>query len=58
MNRNQFVKVLFRYLLLIFLAVIALITGSRVIMASDCSSCPGNDICHGESDCSQYLSKK
>jgi hypothetical protein len=58
MNRDKFIKVLFRYLLLIVLAVIAMITGSRVTMASDCSTCAGNGICKGESDCSQYIKKK
>lgn len=58
MNRDQFIKRLFRYLLLIVLAVIAMITGSRVTMASDCSSCAGKGICRGESDCSRFISKK
>jgi len=58
MDRNQFIKKMFRYLLFIVLAVIAMITGSRVTMAADCSSCAGKGICRGESDCSQYINKK
>jgi hypothetical protein len=58
MNRNEFIKKVFRYLLFALLALITAITGSRVTMASDCSSCAGNGICKGESDCSQYIKKK
>jgi hypothetical protein len=58
MKRTDFIKKFFRYLLFILLAVIAMITGSRVSMASDCSSCAGKGICRGESDCSQYINKK
>jgi hypothetical protein len=57
MDRNQFIKMIFRYLLFVFLAVIAMITGSRVTLASDCTSCAGKGICRGESDCSQYIKK-
>jgi hypothetical protein len=58
MNRNEFIKKAFRYLLLAFLVLIAAITGSRVTLASDCSTCAGKGICRGESDCSQYIKKK
>jgi hypothetical protein len=58
MNRNEFIKKVFRYLLLAILALIAAVTGSRVTLASDCSTCAGKGICRGESDCSQYIRKK
>jgi hypothetical protein len=58
MKRTEFIKKLFRYLLFLLLAVVAIITGSRATLVSDCSSCAGKGICNGESDCSQYLSKK
>jgi hypothetical protein len=57
MNRNDFVKKVVRYLLFGLLAGIALLTGSRVVTASDCSSCPGKGICKGDTDCSTYLSE-
>jgi hypothetical protein len=57
MNRNEFVKKVVRYLLFGLLAGIALLTGSRIVTGSDCSSCPGKGICQGETDCSIYLSE-
>jgi hypothetical protein len=57
MNRTEFLKKVIRYMLFGLLAMAAAITGSRVASAADCSSCPGNGICAGESDCSTFLSK-
>jgi hypothetical protein len=55
MNRSEFFKKLIRYILLFILAGIALVLGSKVVTGSNCSSCPGNGICKGESDCSKFL---
>lgn len=57
MNRSDFFKKLIRYILFFILAGIALVLGSKAVTGSDCSSCPGNGICKGESDCSIYLPK-
>jgi len=57
MNRIEFIKKVIRYLLFGFLAGIALLTGSRIVTGSECSSCPGKGICRGETDCSTYLSE-
>jgi hypothetical protein len=56
MNRTEFVKSAIRYLLLVVLAGIAILLGSKAVTGSNCSSCPGKGICIGESDCSKYLS--
>jgi len=56
MNRTEFVKSAIRFLLLLVLAGIAILLGSRTVTGSNCSSCPGNGICRGEPDCSKYLS--
>ena len=56
MNRTEFVKSTIRYLLLIVLAGIAILLGSKTVTGSNCSSCPGKGICLGENDCSKYLS--
>jgi hypothetical protein len=58
MNRTEFIRKLFRYLLFLLLAAIAAVAGSRSTLASDCSSCPGKGLCKDENDCSRYLSKK
>ena len=56
MNRTEFIKNGIRYLLLIILAGIAVLLGSKTVGGDNCSSCPGKGICLGESDCSKYLS--
>jgi hypothetical protein len=53
-SRNQFMNKLIRLLLVAFLAFLALTLGSKSVSGKDCSSCPGNGICRGESDCSRY----
>ena len=58
MNRNEFFVKVIRFLLFGFLAAIIAITGKRVITGNECASCPGNGICSGETDCSQFLSEK
>jgi hypothetical protein len=57
MGRTEFLKIIIRYILLGILAVVTIITGSRAVSASDCSKCPGNGRCSGESDCSTFLSE-
>ncbi len=57
MNRNEFLKKVIRYLLFGLLAVAAAITGSKVAIGADCSTCPGKGICSGETDCSKFLSE-
>jgi hypothetical protein len=56
MNRPDFIKRLIRYVLLLFLAGIAVVLGGKAVPSSDCSVCPGRGICKGESDCSKFLS--
>ncbi|MGD0581676.1 MAG: hypothetical protein ABR974_01880 [Bacteroidales bacterium] len=55
MNRTDFIKTAFRYLLFGLLAFIAIVAGRKAVPASDCSSCPGKGICKGEIDCEKYL---
>jgi len=54
LSRLQFAKKLIRGLLIAFLAFIALTLGSKAVNGKDCSSCPGNGICRGETDCGKY----
>jgi hypothetical protein len=54
MNRIDFFKKLMRYMLLMLLATVAFALGNRVVSGQDCSSCPGNGICKGETDCNKY----
>jgi len=55
MDRIDFIRKLIRYLLFGLLALMAAVTGSKVVASSDCSNCPGKGICAGESDCSTFL---
>ena len=57
MNRSDFFKKLIKLLLLGLLTFIAIIGGSKAVSGSACGSCPGNGICKGESDCSEFLSE-
>jgi len=53
-SRLQFLDKLIRGLLVAFLAFLALMLGSKAVKGNDCSSCPGNGICKGETDCGKY----
>ena len=55
MNRKDFFKKLIKYMLLALLGVITIILGKQVVGGDNCSACPGNGICKGESDCSKFL---
>jgi hypothetical protein len=57
MTRNDFFKKIMRYLLLMLLAFIGIFLANRAVDGNDCSVCPGNGICKGESDCSKFLSE-
>jgi len=54
-NRKNFVTKLVQAGLLGLLGLVAYFLGSRVVTGKNCSSCPGNGICKGETDCSRYL---
>jgi hypothetical protein len=56
MDRIEFVKKVIRYLLFGILALVAVVTGSRIVTEDNCLCCPGKGICSGESDCSIFLS--
>jgi hypothetical protein len=58
MRRSEFLKKVVRYILFGSLALIAFLTGSRVVSGSECTACPGKGICKGESDCSIFLSDR
>jgi hypothetical protein len=55
MSRNEFAKVLVRYVLFALLAFIAILAGKKAVTGDDCSSCPGNGLCSGKVDCPVYL---
>jgi hypothetical protein len=54
MNRNDFFKKIIRYGLLALLTLIVFALGNRVVTGKDCSACPGNGVCNGETDCNKY----
>jgi hypothetical protein len=54
MSRNELIKKLGRYILLILIAVIAISLGKKVSGANECSTCPGKGICNGKTDCKKY----
>jgi len=54
LTRPEFLKKLIRGILVAFLAFLALTLGSKAVMGKDCSNCPGNGICSGETDCTKY----
>jgi hypothetical protein len=54
MTRQELIKKLGHYLLLMVLALIVLLLGKRVITGSECTTCPGNGVCNGKTDCNQY----
>ena len=54
MSRNELLKKLGRYLLLIFIAIIVISLGKKIAGGSDCTACPGKGICNGKTDCNKY----
>jgi hypothetical protein len=54
MTRNEFLKSLGRYILLMLIAVIAISLGKKIAPGNVCSSCPGKGICNGKTDCKKY----
>jgi hypothetical protein len=54
MTRNELIKKLGRYILLMMIALIAIALGNKVIATNECSKCPGNGICNGKTDCNKY----
>ena len=54
MTRNELLKRLGRYILLLLIAVIAISLGKKVVGTSDCSTCAGNGICTGKIDCNKF----
>jgi hypothetical protein len=54
MPRKEFIKKVVRAGLFALLVLILLSLGKKVVTGKECSKCPGNGICKGESDCSNY----
>jgi hypothetical protein len=54
LTRPEFLKKLIRGMLVAFLSFLALTLGSKAVKGKDCSACPGNGICSGDTDCSKY----
>jgi len=55
LTRTEFLGKLARGILAALLAIITLMLASRTVKGNECSSCPGNGICNGESDCTKFL---
>jgi hypothetical protein len=58
LNRADFLKNIIRIIMGSLLAFIAIALGRKISTLNDCSSCPGQGICRGESDCSRFLAEK
>ncbi len=54
MTRNELIKRLGRYVLLLLIAIIAISLGKKVAGANVCSTCAGKGICIGKTDCNKY----
>jgi hypothetical protein len=54
MSRFDFLRKTGRYILLMLIVVIAVALGKKVVSGNNCSVCPGNGICKGETDCRNY----
>jgi hypothetical protein len=54
MTRNELLKKLGRYILLLLIAIIAISLGKKVTDKNDCSTCAGKGICNGNKDCNKY----
>ena len=54
MNRIDFLKIAFRYILLTLIAIIVIALGNKIVTSENCSGCPGNGICKGKTDCDKY----
>lgn len=53
-TRNELIKKLGRYALLMLMALIVLLLGNKVVSGNACTACPGKGICNGKSDCGKY----
>jgi hypothetical protein len=54
MTRSELIKKLGRYFLLMLIAIIAISLGKKVTGTNACSTCSGNGICNGKTDCNTY----
>jgi hypothetical protein len=54
MTRNELLKRLGRYILLMLIAIIAISLGKKISGANDCSTCAGKGVCNGKTDCNKY----
>jgi hypothetical protein len=54
MTRNESIKRLGRYLLLMLIALIVISLGKKIGGGNNCSTCAGKGICNGKSDCNKY----
>jgi hypothetical protein len=53
-TRKKFITRLIQAGLLGILLLITFLLGSKTVSGKDCSACPGNGICSGDTDCSKY----
>jgi len=53
-TRKNFITRLIQAGLLGILLLITFLLGSKTVSGKDCSACPGNGICSGDTDCSKY----
>jgi hypothetical protein len=53
-SRVEFFRKVIQAGLFALIAILLFTLGNRIVTGNDCSGCPGNGLCHGESDCSRY----
>jgi len=55
LTRQEFLKKLISGILAASLAFLAFSLGSKTVRGNECTTCPGNGICGGKTDCNKYL---
>lgn len=56
-SRTVFLEKILRLVLMMVLAFIAAMLGSKAVTGPSCSACPGKGVCNGLADCENYVRK-
>jgi hypothetical protein len=54
MTRNELLKRIGRYILLMLVAIVVISLGRKITAENDCKVCAYNGICSGKTDCNKY----
>jgi hypothetical protein len=56
-SRTIFINRIVRILMVMILAFVAMMLGSKVVSGKDCSSCQARNMCNGETECIKFSGK-